>query len=324
MDRRWDALLVVLVLIFAVCGLVVSCDAGGDDDGGRPDDDDDGDDDDDAQDTDPPYINHAPIADGQQAGTTITIGADVSDPSGIDKVKLFYRYQKDASWSEVEMSETKGWYSAVIPSDAVGPPGVDYYIQATDASENENVGVAPPTAPAYPYSFSVVCTGTADIMEVHNGVPLVPPLPLPMSGDKVAVQFEVTSGSYTVYQVAQHFIKWFGTVCSDSYSAHIYSDSGDTPGYALVSGNPGTVTEGLNCSTIDYHTFALGGSATFYEGEKFWAVIQAEDGFANLDALLDNGQGHDENDRCWGYTLGAWFSLGSNVAFTRVKGCKWP
>ncbi len=320
LKRHWFMIPAILILLAIVCALNASCSRGGNGSDGRNADDDT---DDDVEDTEPPVINHAPIADGQEAGTTITVGADVSDPSGVAEVRLFYRYQRDEGWSEVGMTGVKGWYSAKIPPDAVGPPGVDYYIQATDASDNANTALAPPTAPAYPYSFSVVCTGTADIREVHNGVPLVP-LPMPRIGDKIAVQFQVESGTFTVYQVAQHFIKWFGTVCSDSYSAHIYSDADDTPGYALASSNPETVTEGLNCPTIDYHTFSLNEPITFYEGEKFWAVIQAEDGFANLDALLDNGQGHDESDRCWGYTLGAWFSLGSNIAFTRIKGCQWP
>ena len=327
MNTRDLHVIMVVCMVILVFAFSVSC--GGDDDDardGEPGDDDgdndSGDDDDYAGDTEPPVINHVPVFGIREAGSPVDIAAGVADPSGVAEVLVFYRYQRDTVWSQEEMSESGGTYWGSIPGGDVGPPGVDYYIRATDASENANVSTAPEAAPASYYSFGATCTGTANIREIHNGNPLVP-LPLPRFGDKVAVQFRVEEGTFTIYQVSQLFIKWFGGVCSDTYSAHIYSDSNDLPGYLLASGGAETVTEGLNCPNLNYHTFALFSPVTFYEGEKFWAVIQAEDAVGHLEVLLDNGSGHDEEDRCYGYTLGQWFSL-DNVAMTRVVGCQWP
>ncbi|MFW9922224.1 MAG: hypothetical protein ACFFDW_02935, partial [Candidatus Thorarchaeota archaeon] len=78
----------------------------------------------------------------------------VSDPSGIDLVTLFYRIDS-GSWVEVTMSLSGGNYTGEIP--AVSAPAlVEYYIVAYDAYDQVNsLGTA--LAPNY-YEFTPVTT----------------------------------------------------------------------------------------------------------------------------------------------------------------------
>jgi hypothetical protein len=71
---------------------------------------------------------------------TITIVAEVTDETGVQYVRLYYRVD-DGSWNEMDMQYISGdSYGA-----SIGPYGnnteVHFYVSAVDASVNENLGV---------------------------------------------------------------------------------------------------------------------------------------------------------------------------------------
>lgn len=120
-------------------------------------------------DTSAPSITHTPIANGQPTGVTVSVGADVTDSSGVQSVTLFYRAMGGGAYSSVTMSAQGASYSAQIPAGAVTAPGMQYYLEAADTAGN--TGRAPQTAPATPYSFTVAPADTAPPSITHTPVP---------------------------------------------------------------------------------------------------------------------------------------------------------
>ena len=101
-----------------------------------------------------PTIVHTPIANGQTASANVTVTADVTDPSGITTVQLFYRPTGYPFYSSVTMTLTSGsTYTGSIPGFSVTSAGVQYYVRATDT--RTNAATLPATAPTTPYAFTV-------------------------------------------------------------------------------------------------------------------------------------------------------------------------
>ena len=101
-----------------------------------------------------PTIVHTPIANGQTASVNVTVTADVTDPSGISTVQLFYRPTGYPFYSSVTMTLTSGsTYTGSIPGFSVTSAGVQYYVRATDT--RTNAAALPATAPTTPYAFTV-------------------------------------------------------------------------------------------------------------------------------------------------------------------------
>jgi len=87
-------------------------------------------------DTTAPYIVHTPVTSGT-AGRDITIRADVTDPSGLGYVHLYYRKTGAQQYMEVDMVKGSGnTFSAAIPGSAFASDGVQYYIEANDTVGN--------------------------------------------------------------------------------------------------------------------------------------------------------------------------------------------
>ena len=107
-------------------------------------------------DVDGPAVDHTPIGDGQPAGAGVPVTATVTDASGVASVVLAYRAAEAADFTEVVMEADGDLYSAAIPAEAVAPPVVEYYLLATDASDEANVTVVPAKGGAAPYDFTVV------------------------------------------------------------------------------------------------------------------------------------------------------------------------
>ncbi|MBI4819640.1 MAG: right-handed parallel beta-helix repeat-containing protein [Deltaproteobacteria bacterium] len=108
-------------------------------------------------DTSPPVVVHSPVANGQTAGTTVPVSAQITDASGISSATLFYRRMGTGSYAGLPMVLVSGSnYQADIPSSAVGTPGVEYYLQAVDAAPAPNLSLVPAGAPGNVLTFSVV------------------------------------------------------------------------------------------------------------------------------------------------------------------------
>ena len=87
--------------------------------------------------------------DAQLEGASFTVSSTVSDEVApfVSSARLFYRTVGDASYSSVEMTNTSGdRYEAEVPSSAVGDPGVDFFVRATDGEVSVSLPTTTPTA----------------------------------------------------------------------------------------------------------------------------------------------------------------------------------
>lgn len=83
-------------------------------------------------DTIPPVISHEPVQ-SAAVGLPLQIYADVTDNVMVDKVKLYYKNSEDTEYSVKEMVKTtNNRYSATLEGSLVQPPGLDYYLEASD------------------------------------------------------------------------------------------------------------------------------------------------------------------------------------------------
>jgi hypothetical protein len=62
----------------------------------------------------------------------IQVAVNDSFPPYVTTVTLFYKKTTETTYSIVSMTDSSGFWSALIPSGIVVTPGVDYYISATD------------------------------------------------------------------------------------------------------------------------------------------------------------------------------------------------
>jgi hypothetical protein len=89
------------------------------------------------EDLNPPIVSHTPVSDTNNDLGPWTVGADISDGSGIATASLEYRIN-GSGWTMVSMSTTRDTYSADIPGPAVWGSLIEYRINATDASPAGN------------------------------------------------------------------------------------------------------------------------------------------------------------------------------------------
>lgn len=85
-----------------------------------------------------PSITHTPSAAALTAGQPTVFAAAVTDDRGVESVTLFYRPVGASNYESLQMVQSPGTnlYKAVLPDAVVQPPGLDYYIQATDLAGN--------------------------------------------------------------------------------------------------------------------------------------------------------------------------------------------
>ena len=121
-------------------------------------------------DTAAPIITHTPVADGQTAGGDVVIIAEVTDPSGVGTVTLFYRTSGAGAFSSLAMTGGGDERRATIPGASVQAPGVDYYVQAADAAMTPNTGTAPAGAPGTTHSFTVLTVDSNGPTIVHTPI----------------------------------------------------------------------------------------------------------------------------------------------------------
>ena len=85
-------------------------------------------------DTVKPILSHSVISTAP-FGSTVLISANVTDNIGVQSVTLYYRAIGGGSYTSVNMANISGsTYRASIPASATQPPGVEYYIAATDGA----------------------------------------------------------------------------------------------------------------------------------------------------------------------------------------------
>jgi subtilisin family serine protease len=88
----------------------------------------------------PPVITHTPITEAQE-GFALTIRADVTDNIAVQSVTLFYRAAGTSVYSSRNMVKTTDdRYSATLESSLMIPPGIEYYIQASDGVNTTRSG----------------------------------------------------------------------------------------------------------------------------------------------------------------------------------------
>ncbi len=155
-----------------------------------------------AADMEGPTVIVDTVDDAQAPGVAVIVSATVFDASGLDAVALYYRAVGATAWTAVAMTPGSGSaWTATIPGAAVTPAGVEYYVAATDDSATNNETVAPTTAPATPYVFTVVTPDTAGPSIVHTGGGSLP------AGDAIVFEATVTDPS----GVDSVTIVWTGT-----------------------------------------------------------------------------------------------------------------
>lgn len=112
-----------------------------------------------------PIIEHSPVLGVQEAGSTVTIAATVTDNVQISDVSLHYRTAGAESFKLGTMARQgeTAIFSGDIPESTVIIPGVEYYIRVVDSSSN--VVTHPSSNPdKLPHSFSVHDTVPPEIV----------------------------------------------------------------------------------------------------------------------------------------------------------------
>lgn len=85
-------------------------------------------------DTIKPIMSHNVISTAPY-GSTVLVQAHVTDNIGVQSVTLYYRPIGDTAYNSLDMVNVSGNnYRASIPASATLPPGVEYYIAATDGA----------------------------------------------------------------------------------------------------------------------------------------------------------------------------------------------
>jgi autotransporter-associated beta strand protein len=118
-----------------------------------------------AVDTIPPVITHTP-ATSSMPSYGLWLKAVVTDNVGVQSVTVYYRaYGSSGPYVGLPMVNTSGndW-TATVPGSAVQPPGIDYYLTATDGHSQVFHGT-----PAAPHTVLVNATPTITSVSPNQG-----------------------------------------------------------------------------------------------------------------------------------------------------------
>lgn len=217
-----------------------------------------------AIDTSAPVITHTPVANGQTAGGAVQVSATVTDATGVAVVRLFYRRQGTPTYASATMVLSAGAYSANIPAAAVQPPGVDYYLEATDTAPAANTARSPAAAPATSHGFTVTMIDNTAPSITHSAV-ASPQLP----GQAVAISAQVTDatgvGTVTLFYRPRGAAQFTSVAMTGgpAYGASIPASAVEPPGVEYYlraqdtapAANAGTSPAG---APTTLHVFAVG------------------------------------------------------------------
>jgi hypothetical protein len=129
----------------------------------------------------------ASVAVGQPAWVT----ARILDNRTYESIsaQLNYRVPGHGSWNTLPMARrTKAVFTAVLPASVIGPEGLEYYVHATDG---DNAGVGPVSAPAVPLSL------------ISDPTPVgpVPAGPAALAQDKGSLSWSKPAGEVFWYRI---------------------------------------------------------------------------------------------------------------------------
>jgi hypothetical protein len=121
-------------------------------------------------DTTPPTITHTPVTTAA-VNTPVTIRATVTDNVAVQSVTLYYRTVGAPAFTSLAMAADGNVYTATIPATAVTTAGVEYYIVATDTSNNQ---ARAPTTGTYTIQVTTFTAPASTPTRVHpvTGTPL--------------------------------------------------------------------------------------------------------------------------------------------------------
>jgi hypothetical protein len=88
------------------------------------------------EDSEAPFIIHRTVKSAVE-GETVDIYAFISDDIGLSEIYLNYRIGSSGAFVTIEMVDVLGAKKATIPSTAISPPKVQYYISAKDVNGNQ-------------------------------------------------------------------------------------------------------------------------------------------------------------------------------------------
>ena len=114
----------------------------------------------------PPVIVHTMVASPQPSGVAIQVSATVTDNTGVQNVKLFFRTTGASNYSERAMIASGNDYAATILANEVGVPAVDYYLEARDSQSVARSGQAD-----NPHRITVVDRPFIDGLSPASGPP---------------------------------------------------------------------------------------------------------------------------------------------------------
>ena len=231
-----------------------------------------------------PQITHTQVTNGQTANGAVLVTAQVTDPSGVGGVSLYYRTQGGASFTVLSMTAAMATYSASIPGTAVQAPGVEYYVEARDAASTPNTGTLPASAPATPFTFSVTVVDTNPPTIVHN-----PITGAQAPGGAVTLTAEVTDASGVASVSLSYRLSGQTQFTSvpmtggPTFTAMIPANAVNVPAIqyylqAADSASPSNAGTLPNGAPTAFYTFVVGVEET-----------EANDTAATADVLLGNG-----------------------------------
>jgi len=243
--------------------------------------------------------------------TTDTVGpyvieAQVSDPSGVSPVQLFFRVS-GGGWIETSMGGGPGVFSGQIPGLPAGNQ-VDYYVRATDALSH--VAVDPPDAPIGHYSVRIT--------ELLYATTVEDPAP---AGWQLGVAGDQASSGIWVRE---------DPVGTEYNGQQIQPEDDHTPSPGVkcfVTGNgspggaPGDADVDGGCTTLQSPVFALGGAEQAVL--RYWRWFgeggnSSDDDFV-VEASSDGGASWVEIDRVVDGTFawaGVTVDLGTEITLT--------
>ncbi|MBD3183861.1 hypothetical protein GF312_16370 [Candidatus Poribacteria bacterium] len=185
-------------------------------------------------DVDPPVILHTEIADNQEAGNSVIIGATITDNMIVSSVLLKYKSSGKDESVELEMTSIGDYYRGEVPAEAVKPGEIEYSIIASDESpQSDNAivthvfTVVDTTPPSIEVTFVPSQVNIGESMDISATVT-----------DKVKVQ------SVKIYYTAvdgNQFIPVEMSGEGNNYSASIpgQSDTGEVKLYIYAEDSQG-------------------------------------------------------------------------------------
>ena len=184
-----------------------------------------------------PTIYHTPVITALE-NNSISINTTITDNGKIMDAVLFCRVFGEANYTEISMINPEGnLWTAVIPASMVTPVGLEYYIWATDGTNNKNTtlySIGPDTTPP-----SIVHIPTTTAME-NTGITI-----------NATITENITVGGVYGVVNASLFCRVFGEV---NYTEILMSNTENNLWTAVI---PASMVTGVG---LEYYIWATDGT----------------------------------------------------------------